>query len=799
MNVSYKWLRDLAPGIEAAPAELAERLAMLGAPVDEIVNLAAGIAGVVVARVADVRPHPNADRLRLCTVEAGSTDPLQVVCGASNVEAGGYYPFAPVGATLPRGVAIRRAKLRGEASEGMLCSARELGLGRDHAGLMTLHGEWEPGAPLVESLGLDDVRLVVEVTANRPDLLSHLGVAREVALDGVAGVRLPPLPGAAGADAAAPVLRLVEREGEAAGVRIVVEDAERCPRYLAAIVRGVRVGPSPEWLASRLRTVGVRPINNVVDATNYVLFETGQPLHAFDLQRLEGQQVRVRGARAGETLRTLDGVARSLQPGDLMIADATRPIALAGVMGGEESEVTAETREVLLECALFAPLAVRRTARRLGLSTDASYRFERGVDPEGQPAALRRLVEVVVAVAGGEPDGEALDVTAQPHARRRIRLRPERASRLLGVPLSSGAICDLLRPIGFEAAAEGGELQVTVPGFRGDVTREADLIEEVARRRGYDTFPDALRGWRPGVVPEDGAVAIEQALHELLLRWGLLEARTPPFSPADERRVPLLHPLSAEESHLRDALLPGLLRRVEHNWAHGVRDVRLFEIGTAFFPTDRELPGEQLRLAAVLTGGRRPEHWSGPAPEWDVWDLKALLAELARVVGGVGVEPEAAPPPPFAPGWGLRIVGSPEADGIGGRIAKDAMDPPPWAAQVWGLEVVLPAALPPAGRHFAPLPEHPAVERDLALLLPAGVTTAAVEEVVRAAGGDLLDTVHPFDRYVGDAVPEGITSVAWRLRFRAAGRTLADPEVDEAVARVGKRLESELGVRIRGS
>lgn len=795
MNISFNWLRDLAPGIEATPAELAERLAMLGAPVDEVADLAAGIDGVVVARVAEVRPHPNADRLRLCTVEAGGADPLQVVCGASNVEAGGFYPFAPVGASLPGGMAIRRAKLRGESSEGMLCSARELGLGRDHAGLMTLQGVWEPGAPLVESLGLDDVRMTVEVTANRPDLLSHVGIAREVAPDGVAGVRLPPLPGVAGASP----LRRVEREGETAGARIAVEDAEGCPHYAAGIIRGVRVGPSPEWLASRLRAVGVRPINNVVDATNYVLFEVGQPLHAFDLRRLEGPDVRVRRARAGETLRTLDGVQRTLHTADLVIADATRPIALAGVMGGEDSEVTAETRDVLLECALFAPRTVRRTARRLGLSTDASYRFERGVDPELQPEALRRLIELVVVVAGGEPAGEALDVSPRPHSRATLRLRPQRVSRLLGVPLDTEELGGLLRPIGFETVTEGGDLRVTVPGFRGDVEREVDLIEEVARRRGYDSFPDALRGWRPGVVPDDGAVALEQALHALLLRWGLLEAHTPAFAPAHTRRVPLLHPLSAEESHLRDALLPGLLRRVEHNWAHAVRDVRLFEIGTAFSPTeDGGLPAEERRLALVLSGSRRPTHWSGPALDWDVWDFKALLAELARVVGGAAVQPEPTPPTPFAPGWGLRIVGSPGGEGVGGRIAQDATDPPPWAADLWGLELTLPAALPPSAREYASLPEHPPVERDLALLLPSGVTAADVEGVVRAAGGDLLETVRPFDRYTGEGIPEEVTSVAWRLRFRAAGRTLADPEVDESVARVVRRLESELGVRLRG-
>jgi phenylalanyl-tRNA synthetase beta chain len=789
MLISHRWLQSIAPTIAGTPEELAERLALLGAPVDEIVQLGAELADVVIARVLEVRPHPNADRLRLCTVEAGGAERLQVVCGAPNVEAGGVYPFAAVGAKLPGGVAIRRAKIRGEVSEGMLCSAHELGLGRDHEGILALRGEWEPGTGFVAALRLDDARLDVDVTANRPDLLSHLGVARELAPGGQADLRLPAVPGAA---APAEPVRPAGSEGSTAGVEITIEDAEGCPSYLAAVVRGVEVGPSPEWLAARLRAVGVRPINNVVDATNYVLHELGQPLHAFDLDRLAGGEIRVRRARPGERIRTLDGVERKLDEADVVIADAERPVAVAGVMGGEESEVTPETRNLLLECALFDRRAVRATRRRLGLSTDASYRFERGVDPTGLTAALQRLLEVLLAVAGGELADAPVACTALRLPRVTLVLRRERVNRLLGTELEAEEIRRLLAPIGFAVEGEG-DLRVEVPGFRPDVTREIDLIEEVARRRGYDSFAEELRPFRPGSVPTSPRHAVIEALRALFLRWGFLEARTVAFAPAHPDRIPLENPLSAEESHLRDALLPSLLRRLEHNWARGARDVRLWEVASVFLPGDP--PREELRLAAVFTGGRRPVGWQGERVSWDVWDAKALLAELAETLGLAG-------PVPAQNGWegvpleasALLQVGD---EGVGGRVAAAALDAPAWAEPVWGVELRLPQRMPAPVVGFEPIPEHPGAERDLALLVPEGVSAAELAEAMGSAGGPLLREAFPFDRYSGEGIPPGTSSLAWRLRFQAADRTLRDAEVEKAVQRILANLEERYRVRRR--
>ena len=787
MNISYRWLHSIAPGLQGTPHELAERLAMLGAPVDEVVDLGAGIGDVVIARVEEVRPHPNADRLRICTVNAGGDARLQVVCGAPNVEAGGVYPFAPIGATLPGGMEIKKARLRGEESQGMLCSARELGLGRDHSGLMALTGDFAPGANFRQSLQLDDWRLVVDVTPNRGELLSHLGVARELAPRGEDGIELPKFPNDRGH--ACPV-KPGKREADAPGVEVAIEDEEGCPRYMGAVVRGVSVRPSPEWLATRLRAVGLRPINNVVDATNYVLHELGQPIHAFDLALLRGGRVVVRRARAGETLTTLDGVVRALLETDVVIADGERAVALAGVMGGQNSEVGEGTTDLFIEVALFDPKAVRKTARRLGLNTDASHRFERSVDPEGQPTALHRVIELILAVAGGEAVG-AVDLVPHRFERRAIGLREERAEKVLGIALTPAEIRDLLEPIGFEVNTKPRPIRVLVPGFRPDVAGEIDLIEEIARRRGYGSFPEQLLPFRPTAVPEHPVVAVERRMRALFVRWGFLESVTAGFAPEGAGSVPLLNPLSAEEGFLRGTLAPGLLRRVEHNLARGVRDVRLFELGTVFFPAQKGgLPREEQRVAAVFTGASRPPHWSGPAPDWDVWDLKGLLEELAAEYPDSRVE---------ARDGGFAIVTAESRDVGGGRMASaQEVDAPAWAGPVFVVEAALPARS--AARRevlYQPIPVHPGSERDLALLVPAGTTAADVDGTIREAAGALLEDVFPFDLYEGKGIPEGTRSVAFRLRFRAPERTLTDAEVDGAVAGVLRALEERHGIRRR--
>jgi len=830
MDVSYRWLEALVPGLEASPEEVARRLAGRGAPVEGMTALDEGLEGVVVARVRAVREHPNADRLVVCDVEGGG-DEVQVVCGAPNVEAGRLYPFAPVGVTLPNGMEIGKVKIRGETSRGMLCSEKELGLGPDHEGLLELPSGLEIGVSLASALGLDDVRLDVEVTPNRGDLLSHVGIAREVASRGDSGICVPDVPDA-------PSVELEwsrgDEESTASNATVRIEDPEGCWRYLGAVIRGVDVGPSPEWLRARLRAAGARPVNNVVDSTNYVLLEMGQPLHAFDLARLADDTVVVRRAAAGETIRTLDGVERTLTPEMLCICDADEPVAVAGVMGGEDSEVGNGTTEILLECALFEPTQVRATRMALGLSTDASYRFERGVDPEGMERALERAVELILATAGGEVAGPVLDAHPRPREDVVLSLRLERIEALLGVPFTAEEVEALLEPLGFTTEGEeaGGDagpaLTVRVPGWRRyDVTREADLIEEVARSHGYDAFPAELGAYRSGTVPDHPLFVLEDRLRDLLVGRGFLEGQVPAFAPESDGEVSLANPISAEESHLRSSLLPGLVRRVESNFARGVRDVRLFELGTCFFAAEGRkddrtgnaaagdggrrgrdeaegrLPREETRLALIATGSRRPPHWSGHGTTVDVWDLKGWLEEVGLASFGAGavvepgVEDEASDLVDRAIGFTL-FASDGHVVGWGGRIRPDAVEAPPWAEEVWAFEVSLPeeptGVETPIYREPSPFP---GVGRDFALVIPDDLSVERVRDVIVEAGGANLDRVEIFDLYRGGEIPEGTRSVAFRLHFSSRERTLTDEEVDRSAKTVVDQLEEELGVRPR--
>jgi len=802
VDVSLRWLRSLAPDLDPDVTELERVLTNRGAPVERVESTAKGLDSVLVGRVEEVRNHPDADRLSVCMVSLGDGESVPVVCGAPDVAPGACYPFVPPGTTLSGIGTIREAEIRGQLSKGMLCSARELGLGTDHSGLMALPEDAAPGMRLVDTLELGDTRVEVEITANRGDLLSHVGIAREVAPGGVAGVRLPAIPGAPSVD-----LELVTGTDEvvAGGATVRIEDPDLCRRYIGVVLHGVEVRSSPAWLQGRLRAVGLRPINNVVDATNYVLFELGQPLHAFDLDRLAGGTVVVRRPRPGEeTFRTLDGEERRLGPDMLLICDASSPVAIAGVMGGIDSEVTDATTDVLLECAWFEPSSIRATRRALGMSTDASYRFERGVDPDGMETAVRRAAEIILATAGGTCEARAPDCDPRPWRASEVKLRLSRIERVLGVPFSADAVRALLEPLGFSTGLPEGadvdSLCVAVPGWRSyDVTREIDLIEEVARAHGYDEFPEELGSYRPGTVPDHPLFQLEDKLRDTMVGRGFYEAQTPAFVPAAEGEVRVTNPVSMEEDHLRRNLVPGLLRRVEYNLSRGVRDVRLFELGTSFRRSGLgEPPHEEARIAAVMTGTRAPRHWSATPEALDLWDLKELAGALHAEIWPEGrVEPgrvEGA-----EPNAGFRMLDRDGREvGWAGEVAAERVDAPAWAGSFWAVELGLPAV--PRGREdavFEPLPHFPAVERDLALLVPAGVTAAAVEEAVEASGGALLESVILFDRYEGPGVPDGWRSLAYRVRLQSRERTLTDEDVDPVARRIVDDLKGKLGVEIR--
>ena len=783
MNVSLNWLSALL-GRKLDPEDVAHRLAMLGAGVEAVEPLHQELGDVVVGLVEKVDRHPNADRLSLCLVNTGAGR-VEVVCGAPNVKAGAKYPYAPEGATLPGGLKLSARKIRGVLSRGMLCSARELGLGSDHEGILELATDAAPGVPLLEVLPVADTRLVLEITANRPDLLGHKGVARELGAVYGLPVKLPDFPGAPGLGLAP---RRVERRGTVDGVDVVIEDTEGCPRYLAAVVRGVRVGPSPAWLEARLRSVGARPINNVVDATNYILYELNQPLHAFDLAQLRGGRIIVRQALPGERIVTLDGEARTVAGPMTMICDAEGPTAVAGVMGGRESQVSERTTDVLLECAYFDPKRIRAARKALRMDTEASYRFERGTDLLSMADVVRRAVALIRAVAGGEERQAPVDVYPEPVRPRVVFVRPERVQHLLGVVIPTAEIERHLTSVGFVVAPKDARLHVQVPGWRPDVTREVDLIEEVARLKGYDAFPVELRPFRPSTVPDDPVEALKARLRRALTGMGLHEARTLPLMPAGDQQaaVTIQNPLSQDHSALRPSLLPGLLRAVEQNWSVRQRDIRLFEIGAAFGRAAGGTLREQLRLAAVLSGARVPPHWSNGfrPPDYDVWDLKAMFEEAARVAGPPGevIETE--------DGWLWRGPEGAQA-GWAGALAADG---PKWSAPVYGFELDL-AVGERAAVQFAGLPTTPALERDLALVLPDGLVARDVEAVLREVGAALLERAWVFDEFRHPELAG--RSVAWRLVFRVADRTLRDDEVDPVVQRMIETLKERLGVARR--
>jgi phenylalanyl-tRNA synthetase beta chain len=764
---------------------------MLGAPVDAIETIGADLSAFVVALVRDVQPHPDADKLRVTSVDDGSGVLHTVVCGAPNVTAGARYPFARLGTTMPGGLVIERRKIRGLASEGMLCSARELGLGADSDGLMTLTTDAPPGTPLRDVLSDEgDERLVLDITPNRPDLLCHKGVARELAIGFGAAIRLPEISGEVSVDLPTP-----ERSTDRAtvgGIDVSIIDSEGCGRLLTAVIRGVTVAPSPAWLVRRLEAVGLRSINNVVDVTNYVMLELNQPMHAYDANSLRGPAIIVRSAGEGERVVTLDGVERKVSPGTLVIADAERVIGLAGVMGGAATEVNDATIDLLLECAWFNPSRVRAGRNAAGLSTDASHRFERGVDRWGAVDAFRRAIRLIVTVAGGKLDATAdcSPVTAHPP---RIFLRPARVAQVLGVTLPWTEIERCLVAIGATIVSkpDDGRIAVDVPGWRPDLMAEIDLVEEIARVYGYDAIPSDLSPFRPAARLDDPAWHAAARLRNGLAALGLSEVMTLSMvadgSPSATR---LANPLSSEHGLLRESLLPALISQVETNWSAQNGNVRLFEVGTVFSsPEAGARPHEWLAASFVVTGDRQPPHWSatGVRPAWDRWDARWLferLVALAQPDASVQVD---------TTGWQAVT----RAGQVVGHCHELYGDAPPWAKPVWGGEVqVSEQTVAPAT--FTPLPAFPAVSRDLALVTALEQPVQAVLELLANRGRRAaLEAVSLVDEYRGSTIPADRRAITVRLIFRTPDRTLTDADVDQAVSRLCTSLERELGITLR--
>lgn len=794
MKFSENWLRSLVE-IAATRDELTKRLTMSGLEVAGFEAIGDALNGVIVARIAACEPHPDADKLRVCHVDTGNAE-VQIVCGAPNARAGLVAPLAMIGATLPNGITIKAAKLRGIESRGMLCSAKELGIDADASGLMELPAGAPVGRPLAEYLGLPDAAIEVELTPNRGDCLGMLGLADEVAAE--FGSCAKPFD----APAVAPTISAPRDMRLAAGAD--------CPRYLGRALRGIDMtARTPVWMAQRLHAAGVKPINAVVDVTNYVMLETGQPMHAFDEAKLDGA-IMVRHARDGEVLKLLDDSDAKLDAGFLVIADDARPLAVAGVMGGFDSRVTDATRDVFLEAAHFSPAAIMGRARKLGLATDAAHRFERGVDPGLPRRAMERATALLIEVAGGKA-GEVIEAALPEHLPQRIpvTLRRARIARVLGISITDAEVERNLATLGMTVTAQADGWQVTPPSRRFDIFAEEDLIEEVARIHGYDEIPLRLPAGAPPAPHDDetrlpasalGASLATRDYHEAIC-YAFVDPRLLQAWQLDAGAVALANPLSEELAVMRTSLLPGLVESLKRNRNRQQARVRLFESGVVFTHgrrTQDTAPIETAMLAAAACGSAHAEQWAEPKRALDFFDIKGDLEALLALSGASQAWSfEARELPAWLhPGRGARILRDGVAVGAVGALhpsLQAALDLP----ETFAFEVVQDALRRRAIPMAQALPRFPSVRRDIAIEVDERVEWARVADAVRSGMRTMLNEPVLFDCFHGPGLSQGRKSLAIGLILQDSSRTLTDQEADRCVADVVAVLEREFGARLR--
>lgn len=791
MQFSINWLKKWVE-TDLGAEELAHKLTASGLEVKAVKPVAADFSDVVVAAITDCAPHPSADKLQVCTIDHGSAEPVQVVCGAPNARAGIKIPLAKVGAVIGEDFTIRKAKLRGVDSFGMACSARELGLSDDHSGLMELPQDAPLGVDLRDYLDLDDQAIELELTPNRADCLSIQGIAQDVSASCRARLTALKIEPAAAAI------------GDSLEVSLLQPDD--CPRYVGRIIRGIDpAAPSPLWMVEALRRSGIRSISATVDATNYVLMELGQPMHAFDLDRLQGN-ISVRRGREGETLELLDGKQIELDDSLLAICDESGPVALAGIMGGLHSSVTADTKNILLESAYFKPATISGKARDLGLHTDASHRFERGIDPRGQVRAIERITAILLDIAGGQA-GPLIHAVSAAHvpAQNRVSLRHARLQRALGMQLEAAEVTRILEDLRMQPEFKAGTWTVTAPSDRFDIDIEEDLIEEIARVFGYDNIPAALPAGElnPGVVSE-GRVSL-QRVQQALCAAGYQEAINYSFTSharlnrfgMDENTLPLANALSADLEVMRTALLPGLMDTVSRNLRRQQGSVRFFETGTVFKQQDSLT--ESHHLAAVACGSAVPEQWGVPSRKTDFFDLKGDLEAMLSLRGqSSDVEFREAELPWLHPGQAavISIAGTDTgwAGSVHPAILKQLEIKNPVLAFELDLDLFSKREIP----NTKEISRFPSIRRDLALLVPEKISFAEIKRNVIDLSGDLLEDLVLFDLYSGQNVEKGYKSLAIGLILQNVSCTLTDEVVDSLVQNVVQGLEKRLDAQLRG-
>jgi phenylalanyl-tRNA synthetase beta chain len=798
MKVSLSWLKDYVP-CEMDPPDLAEALTMVGLEVESVSERYSYLDTVFVGRINEITPHPNADKLHLCRVDTGYGQ-ISVVCGAPNIQIGMLSPLALPGTEFPEGFVLEKSVIRGQTSEGMLCSEGELGLGDDRSGIMTLDPSLSVGNKLASALALSDTVFEIEITPNRPDCLSIIGVAREIAA--IQKVRLK-----------YPEFKLVDKGNQIAKrTSIKIEAPDHCPRYVARLLEDIKIRSSPFWLQDRLLSVGLRPINNIVDVTNFVLMENGQPLHAFDFDRLAENRIVVRTASKGETFVTLDQKERVLDSEMLMICDGQKAVAIGGVMGGLNSEIEESTTRVLLESAYFNSLSIRRSSKRLGLSTDASYRFERGVDPEGQIVAANRAAKLMAELGGGRLISGLIDEYPNRQAAKRIKLSAKNTNRLLGTHLQRREIASLLKSIEFAVDQKAPKqnkdvLTVTPPSFRVDISRPEDLMEEVARLSGYNHIPTTFP-----VMPAAGRLAhkeidLRHRMRQLMIGSGFRETINYSFmhkqsgdrlrlKPDDPRRklVDILNPLTEDQAVMRTSLVPGLLQTVHYNFSQQARNLKIFEIGKIFINENpRQLPREPEILAGIWTGLRYDPSWHDQATDCDFYDIKGVVEGLLSALQIRGIQFTQLPENECAytrAGYTAQILGNNFLLGLVGEIHPAVLANYDLKQTAFLFELNFDHLVPliKDTRQSKPIPKFPAIFRDITVIINKDIETQKVVAEAQKQQEELVESFSLLDVFEGKPIAEGRKSVSLRVTYRSAVKTLKDEDVTPIHQSIADRL-----------
>jgi len=801
MKVSLNWLKEHVD-IELSPEDLGHLLTMAGLEVEGLEVVGQNLDDILVARILEVSPHPNADRLSLCRVDTGS-EIISVVCGAPNASEGVLAPLILPGGKLPDGTKMKESRIRGEVSKGMLLAEDEMGLTDDHSGIMILPEGTPPGTSLSSLLSFPDWVFDVSITPNRPDCASVLGLAREIA----ANTGKPLKSFEYGGDAKGPAIDSL--------TNISVLDPEGCPRYAAAVVQDVSLKPAPFWMRYRLFQSGVRSISNLVDVSNYVMLEMGQPLHAFDYDRLSENRIEVRRAKKGETFTTLDGVERDLDPETLLICDGQKPVALAGIMGGLNSEIHDQTRNILVESAFFDPITIRRGSKRLGLSTEASYRFERGADVGGVISALNRSLYFINLLAGGVTAKGIIDNYSSPFTAPRISFRPEKANAILGTAISKNAMKGFFDALEMGVEDDQDLLHVIPPTFRVDIKREVDLVEEVARLHGFDNIPVIS----PRITPSEGSESTDLLLRDkaraMMTAFGFSEIITYSFVSPDsvnalvgETPGPLnafttiMNPLTVDQSVLRTSLIPGLMETARYNVLHEMGGLKLFEWGKVFFDRENEAqPLEKICLAGVMVGMNAEKFWYNEERAVDFYDIKGILSALLK---GIGLEGFRFKQEKDLPGYDKAVSSAIYCAGT--RLGQVGFAAPEVieayelkmnAVCLFEIDVAALLSVLPEKRTFVPFGRFPAVHRDLSLVLDRGIECDAITDIIREEGGHLLESVHVFDLYEGERIHSSEKAISFKISFRSDRGTLDGEEINRLYEEIVGKIEQKTGGRLR--